>query len=106
MENFFDFLKFLAILIAVLIVIFLVLLALPKSKLRQSILKIYSIVSLIATVVSVGYIISPIDIVPDIFPVAGQGDDLIAAISALATATTGYVAWKKSKNDLPKGEKL
>jgi len=97
MDHVFDFLKFLAILIAVLIVIFLVLLALPKSKLRQSILKIYSIVSLIATILSVGYIISPIDIVPDIIPVAGQGDDLIAAISALATAITGYVAWQKSK---------
>lgn len=99
MEYFFDFLKFLAILFGVLIVIFIILLALPKSRLRQSILKIYSIVSLIATIFSVGYIIIPIDIVPDIIPVAGQGDDLIAAISALATAITGYVAWQKSKND-------
>ena len=102
MDEILNFLKFLAILVAVLIVIFLVLLSLPKSHLRQSILKIYSIVSMVATIFSVGYIISPIDIVPDIIPVAGQGDDLVAAISALASAVTGYVAWQKSKEKISK----
>ena len=97
MESFWDFIKILVICITMLLVIFLVLLALPNSKLRQSILKIYSIVSLIATILSAVYIISPIDVIPDFIPVAGQGDDVVAAISALATAITGYVAWQKSK---------
>jgi uncharacterized membrane protein YkvA (DUF1232 family) len=95
-----NFLKFIAILVVALIVIFLVLLSLPNSKLRQSILKIYSIVSYIVTAISVIYIISPLDIVPDVIPVAGQGDDLVAAISALATAISGYVAWQKSKKKI------
>jgi len=100
MEHIFDFLKFIAVLIGVLIVVFLVLLALPNSKLRQSILKIYSIVALISTIFSVGYIISPIDAIPDLIPVAGQGDDLVAVVSALATAVTGFISWRKSKDKI------
>lgn len=97
MEAFFDFLKVAAIVIGALIVIFLVLLSLPKSKLRRSIFKIYSIITFFIAVISAIYIISPVDLVPDFIPVAGQGDDLAAAISALATAISGYVAWQKSK---------
>lgn len=100
MDDILNFLKFMAILIAVLIVVFLVLLALPKSRLRQSILKIYSIVALVSTILSVIYIISPIDAIPDFIPIAGQSDDLVAAISALATAITSYISWQKSKENI------
>ncbi|MCX6809595.1 MAG: DUF1232 domain-containing protein [Candidatus Berkelbacteria bacterium] len=97
MDAFWDFLKVIVICITALLVVFFVLLALPNSKLRQSILKIYSIISLVATIFSAVYIISPVDIIPDVIPVAGQGDDMVAAISGLATAISGYVAWQKSK---------
>lgn len=100
METILNFLKFIAILTAVLIVIFLILLSLPNSKLRQSISRIYAIVAFIISILSVFYIISPIDFVPDMIPVAGQGDDVVAAISALATAITGYVSWQKSKEKI------
>ena len=97
MDAFWDFLKVIVICITALLAIFFILLALPNSKLRQSIFKTYSIASLIATIISVVYIVNPVDIVPDVIPVAGQSDDLIAAISAIATAISGYVAWQKSK---------
>lgn len=102
MDQILNFLKFMAILIAVLIVFFLVLLALPKSRLRQAILKIYSIVSLITAILSVIYIISPIDIIPDFIPVVGQSDDLVAVIGALATSITSYISWQKSKEKTSK----
>ncbi len=97
MENIVNILKILAIIIASLIIIFLILLALPNSKLRSSILKIYAIVSFIIAITSAGYVISPLDALPDFIPVAGQTDDLAAAISSLASAITGYISWQKSK---------
>lgn len=97
MDAFFSFLKFIAVIIGVLIVIFLVLLSLPNSKLRQSVMKIYSIISLVATIFSALYIISPIDAIPDFIPVAGQSDDLVALITAIATASTSYFSWQASK---------
>lgn len=100
MDIFLDFLKIIAIIIGAIIVIFLILLSLPNSKLRQSILKIYSIVSYIVAIVSAIYVISPIDAIPDFIPVAGQSDDLVAVISTLATAISGYVSWKKSKKEI------
>jgi len=100
MEEFFNFLKFVAVVIGVLIVIFLILLSLPNSKLRQTILKTYSIISFIVTAISAIYIISPIDLVPDFIPVGGQADDFAAAITALATAISGYVSWQKSKEKI------
>lgn len=33
------------------------------------------------------YVISPIDIIPDVVPVAGQADDLAVIITALIAAT-------------------
>lgn len=100
MESILDFLKFVVIIVGILIVIFLVLLALPNSKLRQSILKIYSILSYTVTLVSALYVISPLDLVPDFVPVAGQSDDFLAVISALTTAVSGYVSWQKSKEKI------
>lgn len=86
-----------AVLIGVIIIIFLVLLSLPKSKLRQSIMKIYAVISFVIAISSAIYVVSPIDIIPDFIPVAGQSDDIVAVVSALATAVSGYVALQKSK---------
>lgn len=93
-------LKYLLIIFAVIILAFVVLLLMPNSKLRKKLFKAYYFVSFIIAIISAIYIVSPIDAVPDIIPVAGQSDDLIAAISALATAISGYVAWQKSKEKI------
>lgn len=97
METLLNLLKFMAVLIGVIIIIFLVLLSLPKSKLRQSIMKIYAVISFVIAISSAIYVVSPIDIIPDFIPVAGQSDDIVAVVSALATAVSGYVALQKSK---------
>ena len=97
MEILFDFLIVIGIIIAILVAIFLVLLSMPKSKLRESIFRVYSIVTTILSIISVIYIVSPLDIIPDFIPIAGQSDDLVAFATALTTAFTSYVSWKKSK---------
>ena len=97
MENFFSFLKFVAVLIGIIIIIFLILLALPKSKLRDSLLKAYSLVSSVIAIISALYVISPADLIPDLIPVAGQSDDLAALFSAIVTAVSAYIARKKSQ---------
>lgn len=65
---------------------FLVLLALPQSKLKEVVMPF---VGWAVAALSVGYIISPIDIFPDFVPVLGWGDDLVAlavGIGAICTA--------------------
>ena len=97
MDAFFDFLKVVAVVIGILILVFIVLLSLPNSKLRDSLTKIYSISSFAVTIISAIYVLSPLDLIPDIIPVAGQGDDLVAIITGIVSAITGYLTWKKSK---------
>lgn len=83
-----------------LIIVFLILISLPKSNLGKTFLRIYGIVSYIITGLLALYAISPIDAVPDFIPVAGQGDDVAAIISAIGTAITGYVSLKKAAEKL------
>jgi uncharacterized membrane protein YkvA (DUF1232 family) len=43
----------------------------------------------VAVVAAAGYVISPIDLVPGIIPVAGQLDDLLVALGAIRVALDG-----------------
>ena len=60
----------------------MVLLAMPKSKLRSYLLEVgkYGLTILLALLV-----VSPIDIVPDVIPALGWGDDLAYLIGAVAS---------------------
>jgi uncharacterized membrane protein YkvA (DUF1232 family) len=100
MDTFLLVLKYFAIILGLIILTFIVLVSLPNSKTRKSLLKIFATTSFIITIISALYVISPIDLIPDFIPAAGQNDDLVAAVSALATAISGYVSWQKSKEKL------
>ena len=57
----------------------------------------WAIVAIIGAII---YVVSPIDVVPDIIPVAGWLDDgavVTAAIGALGTVIASYLEYKKEK---------
>jgi uncharacterized membrane protein YkvA (DUF1232 family) len=83
MEHFWGFMKLVVIVGAVLFGLFLVLLSLPGSRLRGFFLKVF----LFATSgLSLIYIVSPIDAIPDFIPGLGWLDDVFAFITALVSA--------------------
>ncbi len=73
----------------VLTIAFLILMALPQSKLRSVGMEIgkWIMAALCAILV-----ISPIDIIPDVIPVLGWGDDIGYVVAAVAAARS---AWKE-----------
>ncbi|MCA9215578.1 MAG: DUF1232 domain-containing protein [Planctomycetales bacterium] len=86
MSGFFDTLQTACICLTILAVGFLILLAMPQSRLRSVCLEIGKY--LLAFILGL-LIISPVDVIPDIVPFVGLGDDLtylLAAISAVTSA--------------------
>ncbi len=96
MDEFWGFVKIFVIAVAVIIIVFIVLLSLPNSPLRKTLLKIFGISNYAIAAMLIVYIVSPIDLVPDFIPVAGQIDDIAALLSAATTAATAWVSLKKS----------
>jgi hypothetical protein len=80
-----------------LLALFLVLLALPQSRLRYYVLRGMGIVFFTITGLIALYIISPVDVIPDVIPVLGQIDDGGALIGAIVTWLSGALAWWNSK---------
>jgi uncharacterized membrane protein YkvA (DUF1232 family) len=73
---------------------FLVLLAMPQSRLREIVLPF---VGWAVAALSVAYIISPIDVVPDFLVGIGWVDDLVALAVAIGSAVTAINAGKSQK---------
>jgi hypothetical protein len=94
MEAFFSFLKVLLLCAVALAALVLVLLALPHSKLRSSVLEIMGWAGGVA---STSLILSPVDLIPDMIPVAGQADDFVYLLCAVASF---WIAWKKRSQRL------
>ena len=80
-----------------LLALFMILLALPQSRLRYYVLRGLAIVFFTSAGLIALYIISPIDVVPDVIPVLGQIDDGGALIGAIITGLSGALAWWSSR---------
>ena len=78
-----------------LIVAFLVLLAMPKSMLRCVLLEI---LSWLGAGLAFLYVICPIDIIPDVIPIAGWIDDAGAIVGGIAAIRTAFSARRDRAN--------
>lgn len=83
MSEIFSTIRLMAILAVVLLLGFGVLLALPHSRLKEI---VQPILGWTITVLSVGLILSPIDPIPDVIPIIGWADDVVALVVAIASA--------------------
>ena len=91
MQNFFNFLTLSMLFGTILISLFLILLSLPASRLRYFFLHLYSKGLYVASGLCVLYIISPIDLIPDLIPILGQVDDAAALVAAIFTGSLGWL---------------
>lgn len=92
----FNFLTYLAIGGFVLLALLAVLLSLPESKLRTFYLELFGraveVFGWGAAAVSTASVISPIDLIPDVIPILGWGDDVIAVIGGITAGSIAYFA--------------
>jgi len=92
MDSFWEFLKFAFLCGTIFWGLFLILLSLPGSRLRQISLRIYNITCYTITILLGLYIISPVDLIPDVIVGLGQIDDAAGLITAFFTGITGLIA--------------
>jgi uncharacterized membrane protein YkvA (DUF1232 family) len=101
MEHFWEFAKLLLIVGGVLLGLMLVLLAIPGSRLPRVFATIFfAIAGLLGL-----YVISPLDLIPDIIPVLGQIDDLLASVLAIVSAIGGVLFYLNGRKSLPEEKK-
>lgn len=94
MSEIFATIRLMAVLAGVLLLAFLVLLALPQSKLKEI---VQPFVGWAIAALSLAYIASPLDILPDLIPVIGWTDDAAALVMGVASAVTAVSAGKAAK---------
>jgi len=100
MKEIIDLLKMVVIMTTVFGITFIILLSQKESRLRGITLKAFAWFLYSATGLLALYIISPVDIIPDIIPVIGQMDDGAAVISAIFTGLSGFVAMRQGNNTM------
>jgi uncharacterized membrane protein YkvA (DUF1232 family) len=100
MSEFFSFLKISVLGFCTVLIAFLVLLAWPDSRLRGVFMQVAGwLINGIAALCLI-YVISPLDIVPDAIPVAGQIDDLGALVLMVGSLVTGYKSIQAGRKSL------
>jgi uncharacterized membrane protein YkvA (DUF1232 family) len=97
MESFWEYAKIALIVGAALTAIVLILLVLPGSRLRKAFSKLFFIIAGILGV----YIVSPMDFMPDIVPVLGQLDDVLATVLAIVNGIAGILLYLKGRSPSP-----
>jgi len=100
MEAFFSFLKLLVLIGGINTALFIIFLSLPESKLRGITLHVFGGILYAVTGIWVLYIISPLDLIPDIIPVLGQIDDAGALVLAIFTGISGIICTIQGRQSL------
>ena len=100
MDNFWDFARLLVIVGAVLLGLTLILLALPGSRFRKVLSKVFFALAGLLGI----YIVSPLDFIPDLIPVLGQVDDVLASVLAVVSAISGLFLYMNNRQSLSEGE--
>jgi uncharacterized membrane protein YkvA (DUF1232 family) len=80
MESFWDFSKWILVCFTGTVIIFLILLSIPNSKLKGIALKVFSKILYVFTTLTLFYVISPVDLIPEVIPLLGQVDDALALV--------------------------
>jgi hypothetical protein len=101
MEGFWDFAKTLLIVGAVLFGLTLILLAIPGSRLG----KVFSTIFFTIAGLLGLYVISPLDFIPDLIPLLGQVDDVLATAFAVVSAIGGLLFYISGRKSLPDDER-
>ena len=97
MESFWEYAKIALIIGGALTVIVLILLILPGSRLRKAFSTLFFAIAGLLGV----YIVSPIDLIPDIIPLLGQSDDAVATILAIVNGIAGILLYLKGRSSTP-----
>ena len=100
MDRFWEFAKVLVVVGAVLLGLVMILLALPGSRFRKVLSTVFFAIAGFLGV----YIVSPLDLIPDLIPVLGQVDDVLASILAVISAISGLLFYLNNRQSLPEGE--
>jgi uncharacterized membrane protein YkvA (DUF1232 family) len=101
MESFWGFAKTLLIVGAILFGLMLILLAIPGSRLP----KVFSAIFFTVAGLLGLYVISPLDFIPDLIPILGQVDDVLASVLAVVSAIGGLLFYLSGRKSLPADEK-
>ena len=101
MDRFWEFAQLLVIVGAVLLGLVMILLALPGSRFRKVLSKVFFALAGLLGV----YIASPLDLIPDLIPLLGQVDDVLASALAVISAIGGLLLYKNNRQSLSGDER-